>query len=81
MSRQRPRQLPIWALPPMTLVIVAAAVLFPLVLIWERMPEEMTIGSERLGLRILKGREGGNGQWHPYQPTVFVMFNQRRVLW
>ena len=38
----------------------------------------MTIGTERFGLRITKGRMGRKGQWHPNQPCVFWLINGRR---
>ncbi len=39
----------------------------------------MTIGNERLGLRITKGRLSRKGKWHEWQPCVFLLYKGRRV--
>jgi len=39
----------------------------------------MTIGNERFGLRITKGRMGRNGKFHPFQPCVFWLVNGKRI--
>jgi hypothetical protein len=39
----------------------------------------MTIGNERFGLRITRGRLGRKGRWNPYQPCVFWLVRGKRV--
>lgn len=38
----------------------------------------MTIGSERLGLRIVRGRLSRRGIFHTNQPCIFFLVNGRR---
>jgi hypothetical protein len=38
----------------------------------------MTIGTERLGIRITKGRLDRYGRWHPWQPCVFLLWKDKR---
>ncbi len=39
----------------------------------------MTIGNERLGLRITKGRLTKKGKWHERQPNVFLLWKGKRI--
>jgi len=38
----------------------------------------MTIGTERAGLRIIKGRLDRHGRWHDNQPCIFWLWHGRR---
>jgi hypothetical protein len=39
----------------------------------------LTIGTERAGLRVTRGRLSRRGRWHPWQPCVFLLWRGRRV--
>ena len=39
----------------------------------------ITIGNERFGLRITKGRLSRRGKWHSWQPCVFWLVKGKRV--
>jgi hypothetical protein len=39
----------------------------------------MTIGTERLGIRITKGRLDRSGHYHPDQPCIFLLWKGKRV--
>jgi hypothetical protein len=41
----------------------------------------MTIGTERAGVRITRGRLSHRGKWHPWQPCVFMLWKGRRTSW
>jgi hypothetical protein len=38
----------------------------------------MTIGTERFGIRITRGRLDRKGKWHPNQPCVFALVQGKR---
>jgi hypothetical protein len=38
----------------------------------------MTIGTEKLGLRITRGRLGRKGRFHENQPCIFLLWRGRR---
>ena len=38
-----------------------------------------TIGNERAGVRVTKGRLDRRGKWHPWQPCVFLLWKGGRV--
>jgi hypothetical protein len=40
----------------------------------------LTIGTEKLGIRITKGRLSRRGRWHGRSPCVFLLWRGRRVL-
>jgi hypothetical protein len=40
----------------------------------------MTIGTESLGVRVVRGRLNRNGVWRQWQPCIFLLLRGRRVL-
>lgn len=39
----------------------------------------MTLGTQRLGLRITRGKIDRHGWFHPNRPCVFVLWRGRRL--
>lgn len=45
----------------------------------DRTHRTLTLGSERYGLRVARGRLDRRGKWHGNRPDVFLLWRGRRI--